>query len=140
VRQVKPKAEMSEFNDHFYPVRIAYIATPRGWRKFLSNINAAPEPYPQAAACVTTFAPANELEIIVITVNKRARNRSAGEVMGILAHELIHVKQQVEGVIYRRSSGAGYGRLDIETEAYLMHKMLMWINDAYAKIGPGVKE
>ena len=48
-----------------------------------------------------------------------------------MAHEIMHVIQYIE----EASFATGDGRFDTESEAYLMQKMMLWLQDAYAMSG-----
>ena len=54
------------------------------------------------------------------------------EYAGLMLHELMHVIQYIERVVYPLDEN---GRLDDETQAYLMHGLSMWALDALQDCG-----
>ena len=73
--------------------------------------------------------------IVAITFGAECDTRTSSEVLGLMVHELTHVKQYIEDCIYEDNIGGSRKRLDIETEAYLMQAMLMWLQTSYTDSG-----
>lgn len=137
----KKPLKIACFADHFLPVEIYFCANETEWRSLLADRGIPDEPYVNdGGARVTHFTHSDRMNVAVLTVSDQAEEKNSVEVMGMLVHELTHIKQFVEYSMYGNNAGNGKGCLDIETEAYLMHKLTMWAISAYADAGRGFKD
>lgn len=132
---MKKPLKIPFFGEHCFPIEIYFCANEVQWHSLLKDRGIQDEPYPDSDARCTRFDFPGRISVCILTICGRAEERNSVEVLGMLVHELIHAKQHVEYAMYGDNSGRGAGRLDIETEAYLMQKLLMWIVNAYADNG-----
>lgn len=130
-----------EFENHPYPVAIFFCANEVAWDHLLSEKGINPEPYPDAAAQVTTWRHDGvPRTFMAITISHQAEELDPLIVFGVIVHELVHVKQFAEKAIFGDNSGNTSNRLDDESEAYLMQKLIMWVASRYAESGRKFKE
>ncbi len=134
MKKSKKPLKLSFFGSHPYPIEIWYAHDKRAWdaRMKLMGLD---EPYPGSAGKCTTFTQRGKTAQCIVTLSWECEGRNAVEVMGLMVHELVHVKQTIEQEIYQTNDGGGTTRLDIETEAYLLHALVMWLTEAFAKWG-----
>lgn len=134
------KLKIATFTDHFFPIEVFFCKDAQHWHALLADKGITDEPYPENGGQCTTFDSATRATVCIVTMSPEAETRNSVEVMGIMAHELVHVKQAAEQTMYRAADGRGRKRLDIETEAYFMQKLLMWLIGAYADSGRTFKD
>lgn len=140
-KKLKKPRKITCFDEHFLPIEIYFCANETDWRSLLVHKGIPDEPYVNAGgARVTHFTHSGRLNVAVLTVSDQAEEKNSVEVMGMLVHELTHIKQFVEYSMYGNNFGGGVDRLDIETEAYLMQKLTMWAFSAYADSGRSFKK
>jgi hypothetical protein len=137
---LKKPLKVPFFDEHFFPIEIYFCANETQWHSLLADRDIPDEPYPDVAARCTQFTHSDKPSVCILTVGAQAEERNSVEVMGLLVHELVHVKQHIEHVMYGNNSGRGESRLDIETEAYLIQKLIMWLFSAYADNGGKFKD
>lgn len=114
------------FHDHPYPATIYFVPTESAWNALMRRMRLS-EPYPQSAGHCTTFTHPGRNDVITITLSPDADTRSSTQVIGLMAHELMHVIQALQTT--------AKARFDPETEAYLLQAMLQWLIHAYADAG-----
>jgi hypothetical protein len=119
-------AEPLIFENHHYPVRIFFAPSKGAWKALMRDLDIA-VPYPQTAhdtpARMTWIDVPGRPRHLVITITKKARQRHAAEVIGLLVHEIVHVVQKIEEFIG--------GRLDDESAAYLTQSLTQWLLASY---------
>lgn len=119
--------KLSEFEYHFFPVRIFFAPGPPAWKKLRPVLGMDPGKYPTSDGSVTRFTCDGEVLILVVTLGDDVEKHTSLEVMGLIAHELEHVIDFTE-----KEAAADF---DKETRAYLMQKLIMWACDAFAASG-----
>lgn len=124
-----------DFTGHCFPIRIRFVPYQAGWDALMRELDLPPENMPDSAGMVTQFSLHEAPNIVAITFGPECDTRTSSEVLGLITHELIHVKQYVESCLYERSVGSGDRRLDSESEAYLMQALVLWLQDSYAASG-----
>jgi hypothetical protein len=114
--------------DHCFPVRIVFPATKKAYRALMKDLDLKPM-LPDSAGRMECFTAPGKQTVLAIWISKEAEKRSAGEVLGLIVHECMHVVQYTE-----RAMGT---KFDDETACYFMQKLVMWAQDAYAQSGRG---
>ncbi len=118
---------VAEFCNHPYPCHVFFPPDEGAWDALMDSFGADDEA-PEFAASVTTFDDQNGHECFVIWIGPKAETANPVQVMGLMAHEIVHVIQRITECIRVE-------RLDTETEAYLMQSMLEWLIGAFADAG-----
>jgi hypothetical protein len=138
---IMAKLKIARFDEHFFPIEIYFCANETEWHSLLKDCGFNDEPYPdERGARCTQFVHNTKLNVAILTISNEAEEHNSVEVMGMLVHELIHLKQFAEFSMYGNNAGRGEQRLDIETEAYLMQKLTMWMFSAFADSGRKFKD
>lgn len=114
--------------DHCFPVEIVFPATKRAYVKMLKRMGLSGGP-PETPGNITTFEGGDHPMRIAIWLSKESDARCPTEVMGLIAHECLHVVQYTE-----RAMGT---RFDDETACYFLQKLVMWMTVSYADSGRG---
>lgn len=127
-----------EFIEHSLPGRIFFVSDKRGWNDVLKKFGVPRTKYPATDAQMNHFD--GDLPLFIVTVSKRAREYSPNQVIGLIVHELMHVVQHLEMLVYGDNSGVGDSRFDHETQAYLMQGLVMWMISVWAQSGRKTKE
>jgi len=139
-KRFKKPLKIAEFVEHCFPARIFFCANEAEWRSLLADQGIPDEPYPESDARLTEYTHPHHVPVLIITISERAEEKTSVQVIGMLVHELVHVKQYVEERMYGTNIGDSRTRFDIETEAYFMQAMVMWVFSAYADSGRGFKD
>lgn len=126
----KSRSGIIEFVNHPYPANVLFAPNKKSWDHLMDSMG-LDEPYPDSAGRCTVFDRRNYMLKIVITFTG-TDTRSSNEVIGLMAHELVHVSQFLQ-----EAAGKPF---DNETEAYLMQAMLMWLIDSYTSAGRTFKD
>ena len=134
-----PEFVLYQFESHSYPIEVWFVVNADGWKQIVEMIGLSLEsdPYPDSDARCSMFRPENGPNRIIITISDAAEKRTSTEVVGLMAHEVMHVIRHINDGIFYSNAGSGMDRIDYETEAYLMQKMLMWLLTVYAEAGRG---
>lgn len=136
-KTTKKKVDVWEFTEHHYPIRIYFSPDRKNWGDLLKFLDLEEEPYPHMhSGQVTEFKhPDRALTDCILTLGDAAEKSPATQVMGVIVHECIHIKQFVENAMFGNNSGRGRGRLDIESEAYFMQQLTQWVNTTFGNSG-----
>jgi len=126
-----------DFTNHCFPIQIKFVPNQFGWDALMLELGLPPENIPKSPGMVTQFCLHEAPNIVAITFGPECDTRTSSEVIGLITHELIHVKQYVESCLYENSMGSGDRRLDSESEAYLMQALILWLQGSYAASGRG---
>lgn len=103
-------------HNHPYPVQIMFAPDAKAWKQLHVDGH-----YPANDGLTSFF---DNPDRIVITLGELDADD-----IGIVVHEAVHVTHGIESVIK--------GRLDIETEAYLVQAVTAWLIKCIAKAGRG---
>lgn len=122
------KISSYEYSNHPYPVRILFVPNAAAWADVFGQMGVNEE-YPTAAARMTAISStdAGHPRIIVITVNERMESMPWDQIVCAMAHECVHVLQEVEDFVG--------GSLGDEGQAYLVQDLLYWLTRVYARAG-----
>ena len=120
------------FTSHPYPARVEFVPTKSAWRALMRRLAIPDEPYPDTSGRCTQLVHASHPDLILITFSPEADTRHSTEVIGLMAHEIVHAVQYLE-----QSTGS---RFDSETQAYLTQALLQWLMNSYAAAGRTFKD
>jgi hypothetical protein len=119
--KVPLQTEPAVFDSHTYPCQISLVWHPRAWKKFTDRLGLKNRPYAcDSAARVSTFSQdGRHDEIVIVFDAEYILTRPRDCIIGLIAHELVHVLQGVEEAIE--------GKLGDEGQAYLVQGLMMWV-------------
>ena len=112
-------------------MRICFVPTAKDWGLVMRDLG-IDEPYPSAAGRVTTVCHRDHDDRIFISLGDACDRATWSSLVGIMAHECVHVAQRVKDAIN--------GKLGREPEAYLVQALLVWLLDEYRKAGRGWRD
>lgn len=116
-----------------WPCYVGFTTSEEAFDAEMKRLNITPPPAwiatPHSAATAHYFTNRDMLTIIVCI--RRERRRSREQVAALLAHESLHVVQQMEQWFYPS------GRFDDESAAYLLQYLVQSFLYEYSKPGEG---
>ena len=118
-----------EFDRLCYPIKVYFCPDKHSWKALIKSLG-GDDKYPcgkNGSAGTAVYLKNNDVIVCL-----RKENRTPTQYAGLMIHELMHVVQQIEKVIYPYDQN---GRLDIETQCYLMQGLSMWALDALQDSG-----
>ncbi len=125
----RAKAYYYKFDRLCFPVNVYFCPNKAAWDRLMRAKKWSDE-YPLLNAKHSGTATNFEDNSIVICL--KLCGSTSTEYAGLMMHELMHVIQHIERVAYPLDEN---GRLDIETQAYLMHGLSMWGLDVMQECG-----
>jgi len=120
------------FATHHYPVRIFFVPTRADWDAVMRDVGIAGESYAQQGGQVTSATCEGHEDRIFICFGDQCDKSTWEEVVGVMAHECVHVLQNVEESIN--------GKLGDEPQAYFVQSLLLWLIAEYRKAGRGWRD
>lgn len=124
----KPKERVFEYTSHPFPVRIFFVPDAESWTGLFAELG-IDEPYPRSDAHMASVASSEpgQANYVLVTVNERMDERPWDHIVCAMAHECVHVLQEVEDFVG--------GDLGAEGQAYFVQDLLFWLTRVYAKAG-----
>jgi len=121
--KVPVQREPAIFDKHTYPCRISLVWHPRAWKAFCERLGLVDRKYESDSAARVSVFSKDECydEIVIVFYLEYLMSRDRDCILGLIAHELVHVLQYVEEAIN--------GKLGDEGQAYLVQGLMMWALD-----------
>lgn len=116
------------FVHHHWPIRIFFVPSREIWDRVMADLEVDVEP-PKQPGRTTTIGRKGHDDRVFVFLGEQCDDGPMEAVMGVMAHEIVHVIQAVEEAIG--------GRLGDEPEAYLAQALMVWLIDEYRKAGRG---
>jgi len=114
------------------PFFCGFCPSERAWIAETRRLGCASQPYPATDGSVTAFEKHGRNPIYLVTMNERAIQQDDAHVIGLLAHEAMHVWQFLCGVI-------GESRPSPEIESYTVQHLVQSLVAAYRDSGRGLR-
>lgn len=114
------------------PFFCGFCPSEKAWTAQTKRLGCASQPYPATDGRVTTFEKRGSNPIHLVTVNERASRQDDVHVIGLLAHEAMHVWQFVCEAIGERQPS-------LEFEAYTVQHLVQSLVAAYRDSGRGLR-
>lgn len=105
------------------PVELAYCPDAKSWRKLMKRLG-SDEPYPSTNGRCTQFERGAEHIVVVTIDHKQAREHSAEALIGLLAHEALHVWHYTKRWMDEKEPGD-------EIEAYTLQHIVSGLVHAF---------
>jgi hypothetical protein len=111
-------------NKGWQNVFIGFCPSERAWNKTMKEIGATGTPYPKVQACCTSFTSDTGRQMCIVTLHESIDNAAPIELIGLLVHECVHVKQRVMEIM-------GETKVGEEHEAYTVQAIFQMVLDAF---------
>ena len=110
-------------------MRYGFCPSKKAWKRQM-KLMGCDAPYPDTEGSATTFTKNGEMMVVLVTLADSAGTRPPTEVIGLMAHEAVHVWQSA-------CEAAGDDEPSSEAEAYGVQSILQSLMDGYAKTRGG---
>jgi hypothetical protein len=123
--------DLHVMTEHCFPVIVLFPATKKAWRAMIKVLG-CDDDLPKSAGSITQFTRDQTPDVLVLSMSESCKEQAADAIIGLMAHECLHIVQMTE-----RAMGA---RMDDETSAYFLQKLVMWANASFAASGRKYKK
>ena len=125
-----PTSECRAFTGHHWPVQIIFVPNEHAWDAVMVELEVGHD-YLQTPGRVTTVGRPGHQSVILVQLGDACDDSDWAVVVGVMAHEAVHVLQSVEDEIG--------GPLGDEPQAYFIQALMMWLIAEYRRAGRGWK-